>query len=112
MCYTVCSGTTYPFTITGDATSNTATSNVGTLVYNDGTTAATKFATITCLNDYLLIAGARDTSSALGQAADRYCGVKLNPATTQSGTTTPGTGGSTSSITVCSKLPSNIHFEM
>jgi hypothetical protein len=69
------------------AASATAThlSAVGTSASMNGVNTAT------CLYDYLLIPGARDSTNL---EADRYCGNALNPSITQVGT----------SVQVCSKL--------
>jgi hypothetical protein len=64
--------------------------------------------TASCLYDFLLIAGARDTN---GVEADRFCGGALNPAPLGSAvvpnaplTLAVAGGGLASSIQVCSKL--------
>ena len=62
-----------------------ALSGVGTSAIVNGVNTAT------CLYDFLLIAGARDSTNV---EADRYCGNALNPAITPVATSVP----------VCSKL--------
>jgi hypothetical protein len=62
-----------------------ALSGVGTSAIVNGVNTAT------CLYDFFLIAGARDSTN---NGADRYCGNALNPAITPVATSVP----------VCSKL--------
>jgi hypothetical protein len=114
----------------GAATANAATfaatlSAVGTTFVDASTLAPPPASTTiaTCLYDFLLIAGGRDTN---GVQADRYCGNALNPAPLPLAAATanalpsavalpltltvPTPGGLPTSTQVCSKLKKGFSF--
>jgi hypothetical protein len=127
MCVSVCTGitngdafsiTTVPTSVADVAVPNAPAfaatlSSIGTTFFDVSAGTGTSIAT--CLYDYLLINGGRDSNNV---EADRYCGNALNPAALGTAATTaaaaalatpvvltkPTPGGSATSTQVCSKL--------